>query len=129
MTQHTDYIYSRQLNKEAIYTAILLLLYQFHKSIKIWYLKLCKAVFFLWPVGHPYDCFPVDSIYGYIYIYNYIHIYMLVSLTQVCIVYVHVVKEFASFQGGLRQLMGAVHNRTCARTPQITRKKAACSFT
>ena len=39
------------------------------------------------PQGHPYNCFPTCSNYIYIYIY----IYMLVSLTQVCIVYL--VKE------------------------------------
>ena len=49
----------------------------------------------------------------------YIHIYLFIflcPLTQVCIVYV--VKEVASFPGGLGQLMGVAHNRTHARTSQ-----------
>ena len=44
---------------------------------------------------------------------------MFVSLTQVCVVYI--VKEVAS--------LGMMPNRTRARAPQTSRKKAACSFT
>ena len=39
------------------------------------------------PQGHPYDCFPVGSIY----------VYILVSHMQVHVCVVHVVKEVASF--------------------------------
>ena len=45
---------------------------------------------------------------------------MFVSLTRVCVVYV--VKEVALFRG-LSQLMGMARNRTCAQTPQTSRKK------
>ena len=38
-------------------------------------------------------------VYIYIYTCVYIYIYILASLMQVCIVYVHVVKKIASFQG------------------------------
>ena len=50
---------------------------------------------------------------------------MLVSLARLCVVYV--VKEVASFSGGLGQLMGVARKRTRARalvyTLQISRKK------
>ena len=55
-----------------------------------------------WPIGHivhiPIVAFHrVESIY--IHIYTCIYIYIYICLCQLCIVYVHVVKEVASFRG------------------------------
>ena len=48
---------------------------------------------------------------------------MFVSPTRVCVVYV--VKEVTSFPGGgLGQLMGVAHKRTCNQALHTSRKKA-----
>ena len=45
------------------------------------------------PWGHLYP-------WGLMYIYMYIFIFLCHIATGVCVVYIHVVKEVASFQGG-----------------------------
>ena len=64
------------------------------------------------PQVHCYDCFPRGLMY------------ILVSHIQLCVVYVVKLRH----SGGLDQLMGVAHNRTCARALQTSRKKAAVDY-